>query len=84
MRTGQELLKEEMLAKLYAYHERMMARMDSQLEKIEAVVDVFEERLNGMDTADVEANRETSGAIVEQQDGPNEEAMVETIAALED
>jgi hypothetical protein len=28
----------------------MMARMDSQLEKIEASVDVFEERLNKMDT----------------------------------
>jgi hypothetical protein len=35
MRAGQELLKEEMLAKLDVHHERMMAGMDSQLEKME-------------------------------------------------
>jgi hypothetical protein len=29
----------------------MMSRMDSHLEKMEAAVDVFEERLNKMDTA---------------------------------
>jgi hypothetical protein len=34
----------------------MMARMDSLLEKMEAVVDVFEERLNKTDTTDLEAN----------------------------
>jgi hypothetical protein len=31
IRAGQELLKEEMLAKLEAHHKRMMTRMDSQL-----------------------------------------------------
>jgi hypothetical protein len=36
MRAGQELLKEEMLVKLYAHHERMMARMGSWLDKMEA------------------------------------------------
>jgi hypothetical protein len=36
MRAGQELLKEEMLAKFDA-HERMMTRTDSQLEKMEAM-----------------------------------------------
>jgi hypothetical protein len=41
MRASQELLKEEMLAKLHvdAHHERMMARMDSQLEKMEACLE---------------------------------------------
>jgi hypothetical protein len=47
MRADRELLKEEMLAKMEAnqkrwmlrdaHHERMMARMDSQLEKMEAM-----------------------------------------------
>jgi hypothetical protein len=36
MRVSQELLKEEMLAKFDVHHERMMARMDSKLEKMEA------------------------------------------------
>jgi hypothetical protein len=35
MRAGEELLKEYMLAKLDAHHERTMARMVSQLEKME-------------------------------------------------
>jgi hypothetical protein len=35
-RADQEPLKEEILAKLDVHHERMMARMDSQLEKMEA------------------------------------------------
>jgi hypothetical protein len=30
----------------------MMARMDSQLEKMEATMDVFDKRLNHMDTMD--------------------------------
>jgi cytochrome c553 len=56
MRASQELLKEEVLAKLDAHYERMMARMGSQLEKIEATVDIFQGRLNKMDTMDLEAN----------------------------
>jgi hypothetical protein len=36
MRASQEVLKEEILAKLDAHHKRMMARMDPQLEKMEA------------------------------------------------
>jgi hypothetical protein len=36
LRTGQELLKEEMLAKLDVHYGRMMARMDCELEKMEA------------------------------------------------
>jgi hypothetical protein len=35
---------------------------DSQLEKMEAPVDVFEETLNKTDTTDFEANRKKSGA----------------------
>jgi hypothetical protein len=42
-----------------AHHERMMARMDSQLQKIGATLDDFEEGLNKMDTTDLEANRES-------------------------
>jgi hypothetical protein len=67
MRAGKELLKEEMLAKmetkqerldakLGAHYERMMARMESQLEQMEAALDVFKERLNKMDTTNLEAN----------------------------
>jgi hypothetical protein len=33
MRAGQELLQEEMLAEMESHHERIMAKMDSQLEK---------------------------------------------------
>jgi hypothetical protein len=59
-----------------------MARMNSQLEKMEAAVDVFEERLNKMATTDLEANREKSEAVAEQQDAHKEEAAVETIGDL--
>jgi hypothetical protein len=74
----------KMMAKLDVHHERMMARMDFQLEKMEATVDVFEEKLNKMDISDLEANREKSDAIAEQQDASREEVAEETIGALED
>jgi hypothetical protein len=38
LRASQELLKEEMLAKLNVHYGKMMARMDPQLEKMEATV----------------------------------------------
>jgi hypothetical protein len=53
-----------------------MARMDSQLEKMEDTMDVFKEKLNKMDTTDLEANREKSGPVAEQQDALKEEAPV--------
>jgi hypothetical protein len=62
----------------------MTARMDSQLEKMEAMVDVFEERLKKMDTTDFEANRGKLETVVEQQDVPKEEAVLKTFGALED
>jgi hypothetical protein len=37
MRASQELLKEEMLAKLDGHHERMMTRMDFQLYKMRPI-----------------------------------------------
>jgi hypothetical protein len=40
---------------------------------MEATVDVFEERLNRMDTTDSEANREKSEAVTKGQDAPKEE-----------
>jgi hypothetical protein len=47
-----------MLAKSDAHHKWMRARIDSQREKMEATVDVFNERLNKMDTMDLDANQE--------------------------
>jgi hypothetical protein len=47
-------------------------------------VDIFQGRLNKMDTMDLEANWEKLDAIAEQQGTPKEEAGVETIGALED
>jgi hypothetical protein len=58
--------------------------MDFQLEKMKAAVDVFEERLNKMDITDLEANREKSETIAEQQDAPKEEVVEETVGALKD
>jgi hypothetical protein len=49
-----ETNQEKMMAKLDDHHKRTMGRMDSQLEK--------------MDTMDLEANREKSEAVAEQQD----------------
>jgi hypothetical protein len=72
------------MAKSDAHHERMMDRIDSQLEKMEATVDVFEEGLNKGDTKDLEANREKSEATAEQQDAHMVGTAVETIGALED
>jgi hypothetical protein len=45
-----------MLARIEAHHKKMMAIMDSQLEEMEAAVDVFKERLNKMETTDLETN----------------------------
>jgi hypothetical protein len=41
-------------------------------------------RLDKMDTADLEANREKSDAVAEHQEAPKQEAAVETIEALQD
>jgi hypothetical protein len=38
LKADQEHLKEETMAKLDVHHERMMYRVDSQLEKLEAMV----------------------------------------------
>jgi hypothetical protein len=48
------------------------------------VVDVFEERLNKMNTADLKANREKSEGVAVHQEVPDEEAEVEIIGALVD
>jgi hypothetical protein len=58
----------------------MMARMDSQPEKMEAVIDVFEEGLDKMDTTELEDNPKKSDAIEKHQEVPKEEAAVEIIA----
>jgi hypothetical protein len=69
MRASQELLKEEILAKLHACHERMMARMDFQLEKMEAC-------LGNMESTDLEADPEEIESKVEHEEVPKEEAAV--------
>jgi valyl-tRNA synthetase len=76
MRAGQEHMKEEMMAKLNAHYKRMIVRIHSQLEAMEAALDISEERLNKMDTTDLEANREKLEALAEQQDVPKAEAAV--------
>jgi hypothetical protein len=72
MRACRELLKEEILAELDAYHERMMARMYSQLEKMEAC-------LGKTEATDLETNPESEA---EHEVVPKEEAAVKTFGAL--
>jgi hypothetical protein len=62
----------------------MIARMDSQIEKMEAAVIVFEEALNKMDVTDLEANAESITSESEHLEVSKEEAAVETTGALED
>jgi hypothetical protein len=69
MRDGQELLKEEMTArlakmnaKLDAYYERMIAKMDAWIEGTVAHV------------GKLEANPEKSDAVAEHQEVPKEKA----------
>jgi translation elongation factor P/translation initiation factor 5A len=61
-----------------------MTRMDSQLENLETAVYVFEERLNIMDTMDLETSQQKSEAVGEEEDALKEEATMETIRALGD
>jgi predicted HAD superfamily phosphohydrolase len=74
IRAGQELQKEEMLAKLDAYHKRMMTKMDSWLEKIEAC-------LGKMKATDLEAYPAEIESEAEHEEVPNEEAAVKTVRA---
>jgi hypothetical protein len=74
MRAGQEPLKEEMLAKMETHHERM-ARMDSQLEKMDACIGTTE-------ATDLEVNPKEIEIEAEHEEIPKEEAAMETIGAL--
>jgi hypothetical protein len=47
VRASQQHLKEEMPAKLDAHHERMMARIDSQLQEMEACLGKTKARFGG-------------------------------------
>jgi hypothetical protein len=69
-------MRDKMLEKLHAHHERLMARMNFQLEKMGGL-----SRKDG--TTDLEANPEEieSEAVHE---GPKEEVAVETFSALEE
>jgi hypothetical protein len=68
-------MKEEMLAKLDAPQEWMMARIDSQPEKIESC-------LRKTETTDLEANPEKVDFKSEHQEFPKEDAAVNTVRAL--
>jgi hypothetical protein len=48
-----ETYQESAMVELDAHHERMMARMDSQLETTEVAVYIVEERMNKLDTTDL-------------------------------
>lgn len=80
----QELLKQEMLAKLNVYPKRMMARMDSQLENMKAVEYIQDKTFNKIDTTVLEASRERAQTVVELQDTLNVEGVVEIVVALEE
>jgi hypothetical protein len=54
------------------------------LEEMEAMVDVFKEKLSKIGTTDLEANPEEKETIAEQREVHNEEAAVEMIRALMD
>jgi hypothetical protein len=56
--------------------------MEAGQEEMEAAV--FEERLNRIDTTDLEANPEEKESLAEQLEAPNEETEVGTVGALED
>jgi hypothetical protein len=45
-------------------------KMKASLEEMKATVDVFEERLDKMDTTDLEANQEKLNAVVKHQEVP--------------
>jgi hypothetical protein len=62
----------------------MMTRMDSQLETMEATVDVVKERMNKMHTMALKANHKKSEAVVQQQVVLKEVAAVQNTAAMGD
>jgi hypothetical protein len=57
-------------------------KIKAGLEEMETAGFVYKERLNKMDTVDLEANREKLEAVVEHREAPKEEATVETFGAL--
>jgi hypothetical protein len=68
-------MKEEMLAKLDAIHERMMAQMDSHLKKMKVC-------LGKTEAMDAEANPEETESEAEHQEVSKQEATMETYGAL--
>jgi hypothetical protein len=52
-------------------------KMKASLEEMESAMDVFKERLDEVDTTDLETNREKSKTVVAHQEIPNEGAAVE-------
>jgi hypothetical protein len=81
MTSGQELLTEELLAKLDVHHERMMASMDTQLEKMEFAVEDNQEEENDTDL-------ETNAGEMESEAGhgevSKEEDAVQMIGTLKE
>jgi hypothetical protein len=58
-----------------------LEKAKASLEEMEAVVDVFKERLDKMDTTDLETSGEKLEAVAVLQEIPNEEAAVKNIGA---
>jgi hypothetical protein len=77
MDTKPKEMKDEMLVKMEAHHERMMARMDSQLEKMEVC-------LGNTGAKDLEANPKETECEVKHEEVPKEEAAVESFGALKE
>jgi hypothetical protein len=75
IRPSQEHLKRKVLVKLDAHHERIMARMDSYLEKMEV-------SLGKMETMDFEVNSKEKESKAQHEEVSKEEATVETLGAL--
>jgi hypothetical protein len=59
----------------------MMVIMQASLEKIEAVLEINQEKMN---VTDLESNPEETEAVAVHQEVPNKEATVETIKTPED
>jgi hypothetical protein len=73
--------QDEMYTMLEACLEKMEVRTETSKEPRKAKIKTDQEEA---DTTDLEANREKSEAVAEQQDISKEEAAVKTIGALED
>jgi hypothetical protein len=76
-----DAIQENMEAKTYANHEKVMMVLKASQEEIEAIMEAC---LEMTEATDLEANSKEIEFESEHQEAPKEEAAVETIRALED